>query len=103
MQPEIMQAKPTIKATKQGFSISGNLVYSTVSDLIETGKQQIKQLEIDKIQIDLDSVERIDSAGVALLLGWKRECLLLKKSCYFQDIPQQAKSLLKTYNLNLNQ
>lgn len=98
-----MQAKPTIKVTKQGFRISGNLVYSTVSDLIETGKQQIKQLELDKIQINLDSVEHIDSAGVALLLGWKRECLIAKKSCYFQDIPQQAKSLLKTYNLNLNQ
>ncbi len=98
-----MQAKPTIKATKQGFRISGNLVYSTVSDLIETGKQQIKQLELDKIQINLDAVEHIDSAGVALLIGWKRECLLVKKSCYFQDIPQQTKSLLKTYNLILNQ
>ena len=96
-----MQSQSAIKHTEQGFRVSGDLVFLTVSALIENGKKRISQLDLDTIQINLDSVERVDSAGVALLLGWKRDCLAAQKSCYFQNIPQQAKVLLETYKLSM--
>ena len=94
-----MHPQATIENSEQGFHVSGDLVFSTVLDLIEKGKEQINHLESDSIHINLSAVKRVDSAGVAILLGWQRDCLLAQKKCLFKSASQQAKSLLETYNL----
>lgn len=95
-----MQLQAEIKRVDQGFHISGDLVFSTVLALIDKVKEQLNQLDSDAIDINLSSVKHIDSAGVALLISWKRDCLAVNKTCNFQSVPQQAKALLETYNLN---
>jgi len=94
-----MQPQATIENSEQGFHVSGDLVFSTVLDLIEKGKAQINRLESDAIHINLSAVQRIDSAGVALLLGWQRDCLGSQKKCLLNNVSQQARSLLETYKL----
>jgi len=94
-----MHPQATIENSEQGFHVSGDLVFSTVLDLIEKGKEQINHLESDTIHINLSAVKRIDSAGVAILLSWQRDCLGAQKKCQFKSVSQQARSLLETYKL----
>lgn len=94
-----MKIQTNIELLEQGFLIKGDLAFSTVSALIDQGKEQIEKVDADTVQINLDSVKRIDSAGIALLLAWKRDCLSKKKSCQFQGASKQAMSLLDTYQL----
>jgi len=94
-----MHSQTKIEYKEQAFQVTGDLVFSTVLDLIDKVKEQLDQLDSDNIEINLESVKRIDSAGIALLIGWKRDCLASNKICNFQEIPQQAISLLGTYKL----
>ena len=94
-----MVTETNLELLEQGFRISGDLSFSTVSSLIEKGKEQINQISSDLVKINLNSVDRVDSAGIALLLAWKRDCLSVKKSCEFQGVPQQTMSLIETYQL----
>lgn len=95
-----MTTQANIKPIKQGFHINGDLVFSSVSKLIDKGKEQINLSETECIQINLESVEHIDSAGIALLIDWKRHCLTVNKTCIFKNSSPQAKSLIETYQLN---
>ncbi len=94
-----MSVDTALISTKQGFRISGDLAFATVAELPETGREKIQTHPGDDFCIDLASLERIDSAGIALLLGWKRDCIKAHKNCYFKSIPQQAKRLIDTYKL----
>ena len=94
-----MLVQTNMDLQEKGFCIHGNLVFLSVSDLLAKGNEQISQLDVDTVQIDLSGIERIDSAGIALLLAWKRECLSVKKNCQFQGATPQAMSLIETYQL----
>ncbi len=93
----------TIEPFEQGFRLNGDLTFSTVSDLVESGKALIhngtKSATENEINIEMSSVKKLDSAGIALLLEWKRECQLENKTCHFKHLSQQAISLIKTYKL----
>jgi len=98
-----MHPQTVIKPAEQGFHVYGDLVFATVLALIDKAKEHLDQPNSntvsETIEINLASVKRIDSAGVALLIAWKRDCLASGRTCYFQSIPKQAISLLKTYKL----
>jgi len=88
-----------INKTEQGLAISGKLVYSTVADLSELGNQVIAESNQNTVDIDCQSMERIDSAGIALLLQWQRESKVANKACRFVNLSDQAKSLIQAYQL----
>jgi len=69
-----------INKTEQGLAISGKLVYSTVADLSELGNQVIAESNQNTVDIDCQSMERIDSAR-------------------FVNLSDQAKSLIQAYQL----
>lgn len=94
-----MLVQTNMELQEKGFGIHGNLAFLNVSDLVKKGNKLINQLDVNTVQIDLSDVERIDSAGIALLLAWKRECLSAKKTCQLQGASQQAISLIETYQL----
>ena len=49
--------------------------------------------------IDCKEMERIDSAGIALLLEWQRQFKNTDLTCLFKDLSKQAQSLITTYRL----
>ena len=59
--------------SEQGMSVSGMLVFSSVADLLEKGNECLKQHQSDSLVIDCNAMDRIDSAGIALLLEWRRQ------------------------------
>lgn len=90
--------------TEQGMSLSGDLVFSSVADLLEQGNTKLKQYlsqnpSSSSFVIDCKEMERIDSAGIALLLEWQRQCKNAEKNCRFEGLSNQAQALIEAYRL----
>lgn len=49
----------------------------------------------DELTIDLEGVERADSAGVALLVWWQREAHQQQRVISFQNIPPQMLAIAR--------
>ncbi len=95
---------PQVIKSEQGMALSGALVFGSVVDLSEQGNQHFKQYR-DQHQgdspfvIDCTGMERIDSAGIALLIEWQRQCKNDNKVCLFEGLPKQAQALIEAYRL----
>jgi len=85
------------------MAITGDLVFANVTELVEAGKQHIQeslQSDIgDAVEINCSELQRIDSAGIASLLEWQRQCGDADKACRFVGLTEQAESLIQAYRL----
>ena len=91
-----------ITANGNGLKLTGALVFSSVSLLLEKSKLLLEsQIQSSAVTVNLDcsEVTRIDSAGIALFIEWKRACNLHRKPFSIINLPDQAKSLVETYRL----
>jgi len=91
---------PTVHIKNDQLQIQGELVFATVSNLLETGNRLLAQLEGSAVVLNMQAVKRVDSAGLALLIEWYRTGLKLNKAMRLQNVPGQALSLIETYKLN---
>jgi len=89
-----------VSLTGQELKLHGSLVYSTVSGLLAMSHELLQKAIPDSITINLSEVDKIDSAGVALLVEWQRYCQQQQKTCHFFGLNEQAVSLIETYKLN---
>jgi len=90
--------------SEQGMTLSGALVFTSVADLLGQGNKHLKQyLELNpndsSFVIDCKAMERIDSAGIALLIEWQRQCTNDNKTCRFEGLAKQAQALIEAYRL----
>ena len=91
-----------ITANRNGLKLTGALVFSSASSLLEKSKLLLEsqiQSSAATVNLDCSEVTRIDSAGIALLIEWKRACNLQRKPFSIINLPKQAKSLVETYRL----
>lgn len=79
------------KAEDGCWLLSGELSMFTVPGLV---KQNIFQ-DGNEIRIDLQSVQRADSAGVALLVEWRRTAHRQQCNIQFQNIPPQMLAIAR--------
>ncbi len=89
----------TVSLLDNGVSLKGDLLYSTVSYVFTQGRAMLENHNAFAIAIDMSEVEKIDSAGIALLLAWKRLCDENNKNYQLKGTSQQATSLINTNNL----
>ena len=98
----MVAASTSIIKTKQGMSVSGALTFSNVKEVLSQGGEFIEQFASQKekfFEIDCSAVPRIDSAGIALLIEWHRQCVNADTSSRLVGLLDQPKSLIKTYQL----
>lgn len=69
------------------FSLSGELSFATVPELVQAGEQLFEAA--DEVSVDLAGVGRSDSAGLALLVSWIRLARQRGKQLNFHSIPEQ--------------
>lgn len=94
-----MSSRAEIIPVEQGLHINGDLVYATVSDLVNSSNAMLQQFEGTTINIDCSNLSRLDSAGIALLLEWKRWSLKNNKTFRMVGVKEKATSLISTYKL----
>ena len=79
--------------------LTGPLTVYTVLKWIAEGQQWINTAA-EECVIDLADVSSIDSAGIALLLSWKRYAAQQKKKLLLINRPAKLQSMLELYGLN---
>ncbi|MEE9309449.1 MAG: STAS domain-containing protein [Cocleimonas sp.] len=94
----------SLEVTDAGLKLDGNLLFSTVSPVLNEGESLLKNTfldddKTDSINIDLSGVDKIDSAGISLLLAWKRLCERANKQFQIVSANRQAISLITTNKL----
>lgn len=73
--------------------IEGALTFDSVRKVFQTSLALLRSL--DSIRIDLANVTHSDSAGLALLIEWKRVAKQNNKTISFENLPKQLLSLAR--------
>jgi len=80
------------KSADGNLCVSGELSMTTVPALL--AQHDLRGLH-DDISIDLEGVERADSAGVALLIEWQRVARRQQHTIEFQNTPSQMLAIAR--------
>jgi len=80
----------------QHWRLQGELDFATVNAL-ERGARRHGAWPRS---IDLSEVQRVDSAGLALLLGWYRRAHLGGANLRMLHVPEQLRSMAELYELD---
>lgn len=80
------------KTDDDRLQVSGELSMATVPALL--AQNSLRDIAGD-IVIDLQNVERADSAGVALLIEWQRTALQQQQTIHFQNTPSQMLAIAR--------
>jgi phospholipid transport system transporter-binding protein len=80
------------------FRLQGALTFDTVTGLLDRGNQLFAACPA--LEIDLMGVDRVDSAGLALLTEWTRSSQSLQQDIRFINMPSQMRDLLRVSGLD---
>lgn len=88
------QLHPLLKKADDGrLLLSGELSMATVPALLK--HDHLQSGGEGEICIDLQDVQRADSAGVALLIEWQRAARQQQQTIRFQNIPSQMLAIAR--------
>jgi phospholipid transport system transporter-binding protein len=75
------------------------LTFATVTGILEQSRGLFAQAD-EVIEVELGAVERVDSAGLALLIEWLRLARDMNKSIRFSQLPEQMKAIAAACDLD---
>lgn len=91
--------EPRLTETGDGrWLLEGELNFSSVLEVL--GTPFTRSTAGREIQIDLQGVTRVDSAGLALLVEWQRESERVGKAITFIHVPEQLLAIASLCGLD---
>lgn len=87
-----------IKGDDGQFKVSGEMTFATVTGLLAQSRELFAQAS-GSIEVELEAVERVDSAGLALLIEWMREARTQGKTIRFSRLPAQMMAIATASDL----
>jgi len=91
-------ASPSFTRQDDGcYQVHGNLGFDTVVSLHK--QVDIMRHDAPEVRIDLQSVGRVDSAGLALMLDWVEQAAASHKTIRWLNIPDQMTRLIRVNRL----
>lgn len=92
-----------VEVSQEGIKLCGTLVFSSVSTAWDESTSILNATTNSDsnniLKFDCREVTHIDSAGIALMIEWKKWCKQHQKECQFLGLQAQATTLIKTYKL----
>ncbi len=100
MENLLLQSELRLQINGDGrYRLPEALTFATTPRLyLQTG--ELFNTPLPRLTFDLAGVQRVDSAGLALLLEWLREARRRSKEICFQNIPGQLAAIAKVSGLN---
>lgn len=95
------KAPLTLTAEPNGtlIRVSGALTFASVVAGIDTFKPFCTQGQGTPLTLDFTQTTHMDSAGLALLLQWKRMAHAVGRSIQFHSLPDQTRNLAAVFGL----
>ena len=92
---------PEFKHIQPGqFSVSGDLTFNNVPKVWEQARKMLIDVYEEDVEIDIASVDRIDSSGIALFVAWSRWAYCNKKQLTFKNSNQRTSKLVEINKLH---
>jgi phospholipid transport system transporter-binding protein len=90
------ESATSLQAVGDRWIVAGPLMMDSVANLLEASKLlTLPQAGV----VNLEHVDRVDSAGVSVLLAWKSRAAAEGKPLQFADVPQSLTSLALLYGV----
>ncbi len=70
------------------ISLTGFLMFDTVLSIYQSGLDYLAQYTLPELEIDLSQVEKSDSSGLSMLLGWMRVAKQKNIHLHFTHVPR---------------
>ena len=86
-------------ADGNAIRVSGALTFASARRAIEAFRPYCQQRTKKPLLLDLAAVTRMDSAGLALLLQWKRMAHAAGRPLRFSALPEQARNLAAVFGV----
>jgi len=87
-------AAAALTATGPGaFAVTGAVTFATAGALLEEGRAQFAGQSA--VAVNLREVNRIDSAGLALLLEWLRQAQTEQRALTFTGLPEKLLAIAR--------
>lgn len=99
--PEQLQCKLEVLDNRENtghIKVTGVLNFDTVLSL--NRKMQILLEKCNDILVDLSGVTYVNSAGLALLLDWKRQTLCTNKNLQLLNMPQKLINIARMCDID---
>lgn len=92
----MIETAPPLRAAGDRWMLSGPLTMDTVATLLDASTS----LALPPAGVvDLGHIDRVDSAGVSILLAWKRRAATEGKPLRFANVPRSMTSLAELYGV----
>ena len=79
--------------------LAGQMLYENATESLQAGEQSLSAVSGD-VTLDFSKLERLDTAGVAVLLAWLRGCKQRNQKMTLTGLPQQARALIACCGLD---
>ena len=90
-------SETVLRQTETGFGVSGGMRFSTVTGLLNESLAMFEGRQM--LEVDLGAVDRVDSAGLALLIEWMRRGMKNNTEVQFVSMPDQMKEIARMSGL----
>jgi phospholipid transport system transporter-binding protein len=81
------------------YQISGELSFRTVNAVLAESRETLFATPQAQLELDLGSVSRADSAGLALLIQWLRMARARQSEIRFLHLPEQLLAIARAGEL----
>jgi phospholipid transport system transporter-binding protein len=94
-------SEAALKATDRAghFRLCGDVGFASARTLWEEGRREFAAVE--SIVVDLSAVDRVDSAGVALLVSWVRDTRGRGAAIRFVNMPAQILDIARVCGVDV--
>lgn len=82
---------------QESWKVAGELTFASVPEVQE---RSLERFSSPPAALDLAGVERIDSAGIALIIEWARRAKLSGVTMHLVNVPAGMTALTKTTGLD---
>ena len=89
----------THAAEGNAIRVSGALTFASAGRAIDTFRPYCQRAAAAPLTLDLSAVTHMDSAGLALLLQWKRMAHAAGQAVQFSSLPEQARNLAAVFGV----
>ncbi len=81
------------------FSVTGDLTFTNVPKVWEQARKLLVDVYEENVEIDIASVDKIDSSGIALFVAWSRWAHCNKKLLTFKNPNHRVNKLVEINKL----
>ena len=81
------------------FKLSGDLTFTSVPEVWDLARKMLLDVYEENVEIDIGSVEKFDSSGLALLVAWARWAHCNNKELKYRNVTEKTNKLIEINKL----